>query len=120
MLKEFDKVAGGMEKDDVLDMMGSPTATLRRSGKDRWFYVFYEDKIRFEKEVQFFEGKVVYKGEPWLPPADQQAFAVDQKNEAMNSADRKRLEKDYQEYQDKAHVDQTKKVKYLPTFESIQ
>jgi outer membrane protein assembly factor BamE len=35
MLKQFDEVKPGMEKDDVLELMGSPDQTQRSQGRDR-------------------------------------------------------------------------------------
>ena len=49
MLREYQKINPGMEKDDVLKVMGSPQRTQRFHGKDRWTYIFYYGKVRYEK-----------------------------------------------------------------------
>ncbi|WP_413289722.1 outer membrane protein assembly factor BamE [Bdellovibrio sp. HCB337] len=123
MLKAYQKVTPGMEKDDVLEVMGSPQRTQRFHGKDRWTYVFYEDRVRYEKEVQFFEGNAIYVGEPWQPEVT--AAQVDAKNEAENKA----IEDDnLKKYQDnpkaysnyESEVRGTDKVRYVPTFKPVQ
>ncbi|MES3038039.1 MAG: outer membrane protein assembly factor BamE [Bdellovibrionota bacterium] len=120
MLKEFESLTPGMEKDDVLDHMGSPVTTLRRQGKDRWFYVFYQDNLRFEKEIQFFEGKVIYVGDLWQLPPEQQASAVDAKNQIGTEESRKTLQRDYQKYMDETNGGNKPAIKYVPVFETIQ
>lgn len=80
MYQQFEQVNVGMDKDDVLQIMGSPQRTQRWRGKDRWTFVFYEDRIRFEKEVQFQEGVATYVGQTWQPPKEESAEYVDQKN----------------------------------------
>lgn len=125
MLKQFDKITPGMEKDDVLEMMGSPTTSLRFHGKDRWIYVFYEDKLRFEKEIHFFENNVTYKGERWEPSPENQASKIDSKNEkealeiskqnAQRDLDNKNAYDDYLR-----RVQKTDRVNYMPTFEPVQ
>jgi outer membrane protein assembly factor BamE len=67
-LKEFETITPGMEKNDVLGKIGSPSTSLRFHDKDRWIYVFYDEKFRFVKEVHFLEGNVVYIGDKWEPP----------------------------------------------------
>lgn len=118
MLRSFNSLSPGMEKDDVLDIMGSPKTTLRREGKDRWLYVFYDDKIRFEKEVQFYEGKAVYVGEIWQPSVDQAAASVDAKNAIGTEEGRRQTQKEYQEYIEEAKP--APEVKYVPKFDTIQ
>lgn len=85
-LKDFSTIKPGMEKHDVLETMGSPRRTQRLHGRDRWTYVFYEKKIRFEKEIQFFEGNATYIGDTWEPAPELSAPTVDQSNEVKNTA----------------------------------
>ncbi len=123
MLKEYQSITPGMEKDDVLAKMGSPQRTQRFHGKDRWTYVFYEDRIRYEKEVQFFEGNAVYVGDPWQPEAS--AAQVDAKNEASNKAIEDDVVKKYQD-NPKAYsnyeneVRGMDKVRYVPDFKPVR
>ncbi|WP_373998723.1 outer membrane protein assembly factor BamE [Bdellovibrio bacteriovorus] len=125
MLKQFGEVKPGMEKDDVLDLMGSPSRTQRYHGKDRWTYVFYDDRIRFEKEVQFFNGNAIYVGDISQPEVTKTAMAVDaindQKNKEIDEQIAKEVEqhrKEYSDYEAKARGED--KVRYVPEFESIR
>ncbi|WP_413569255.1 outer membrane protein assembly factor BamE [Bdellovibrio sp. HCB117] len=125
MLKQFGEVKPGMEKDDVLDLMGSPSRTQRFHGKDRWTYVFYDDRIRFEKEVQFFNGNAIYVGDISQPEVTKTAMAVDaindQKNKEIDEQIAKEVEqhrKEYSDYEAKARGED--KVRYVPEFESIR
>lgn len=125
MVKEFEEVKPGMEKAEVLAIMGSPQQTQRYHGKDRWFYNFYDSHIRFQKEVQFFEGNAIYVGERWEPPTNQSAFAVDAKNAKQDqdaaeqlAKDQQQHRNDYDNYQSKSHGED--KVRYVPTFEQIR
>ncbi len=125
MLKQFNKVKLGMEKDDVLDAMGSPSRTQRFHGKDRWTYVFYEDRVRFEKEVQFFEGNAIYVGDVSQPPAEVAAATIDQKNELRNkeidaeiARDVEKHRKAYENYESEVRGENG--VQYVPQFEPIR
>lgn len=125
MVKQFEQVKPGMEKDDVLDLLGSPRQTQRFHGKDRWYYVFYEDRIRFEKEVHFFEGNAIYVGNKWEPPVEQSAAAIDTRNAAANQATDEAIKKEeaenrasYSGYE--AEVRGEDKVRYIPQYEPIR
>lgn len=125
MVKQFDQVKPGMEKDDVLQLMGSPNRTQRFHGKDRWTYILYENYMRFEKEVHFFEGNAVYVGNTWHPDPEQSAFVVDKKNEEKNqkmdqelSAEITLHRKAFEQYE--AQSKGADKVRYVPTFEPIR
>lgn len=126
MLKQFEQVKPGMEKDDVLSLMGSPRQAQRFHGKDRWSYVFYDNKIRFEKEIQFFEGNVIYIGNRWEPAEDKNAVAMDAANdrkerewEEQAALAVEKHRKDYEEYQ-KTVSGNDGKVRYLPKFEPVR
>lgn len=121
-LKDYQSLHPGMEKDDVLGIMGSPQRTERFHGKDRWTYVFYDNKFRYEKEVQFFEGNAVYLGDPWQPEVS--AAQVDAKNEAMNKAVEEELVKkfinnpaEYSKYE--GDIRGTGKIRMVPQFQPI-
>lgn len=125
MIRQFDEIKPGMEKAEVLALMGSPNQTIRAHGKDRWFYNFYENRIRFEKEVQFFEGNAVYVGERWQPPVTQSAAAQDALNEKKNQAADEQIAKDvethrrnYENYEAKSKGED--KVRYVPQFEPVR
>lgn len=123
MLREYNKLHVGMEKDDVLNVMGSPQRTQRFHGKDRWTYVFYADKIRHEKEIQFFEGNAVYVGEKSEPEIS--AAQVDAKNEAENKALEEETLRNFKEnpqaYSNfENEVRGNDKVHYVPRFKPVQ
>lgn len=59
------RVATGMSKSQVLDVMGFPKKTQKRNGKDAWVYA---SKIGGDAQVQFQEDKVV-----WVGPAEVKA-----------------------------------------------
>lgn len=125
MLKQFESIKPGMEKDDVLELMGSPNQTQRVSGKDRWYYTFYDNRIRFQKEVQFVDGTAIYIGEVYQPPAEQTAVAVDTRNAERNKSIDEQEKKEVQENRKaydayEAQTKGTDKVRYLPTFEPIR
>ncbi|MFP5518941.1 MAG: outer membrane protein assembly factor BamE [Bdellovibrionia bacterium] len=124
MKKAFEEVKPGMDKDDVLSIMGSPRSSQRFHGKDRWRYVFYADDLRFEKEVHFLEGTAVYVGEKWEPPQEQSAVVVDQKNEENNARidallkeEAAKAKTDFDNYQSQTKGED--KVRYLPTFKGV-
>ncbi|WII72093.1 outer membrane protein assembly factor BamE [Bdellovibrio sp. 22V] len=125
MLKQFSKIEPGMEKDDVLRLMGSPKQTQRFHGKDRWSYVFYDNRIKFEKEVQFFEGNAIYVGDKWQPEKDKTAAAIDGINDQKNQQIDEQIAKDveahrrsYEAYEKEAKGED--KVRYVPDFEAIR
>lgn len=123
MYEEYRKLHPGMEKNDVLEVMGSPQRTQRMHGKDRWTYIFYDDKLRHEKEVQFFEGNAVYVGEPSQPEIT--AAQVDAKNEASNKAieeeNRRKLEENPKAYSNyESEIRGTDKIRTVPSFKPIQ
>ncbi|MDG0817275.1 outer membrane protein assembly factor BamE domain-containing protein [Bdellovibrio svalbardensis] len=125
MVRQFEEVKPGMEKAQVLALMGSPNQTQRSHGKDRWFYNFYESKIRFQKEVQFFEGNAIYVGEVWQAPVSQSAAAADAKNAQQDKLIDEQIAKDiethrrdYEGYEAKTKGED--KVRYVPQFEPIR
>lgn len=124
MLKAFNSVKNGMDKDDVLDIMGSPQSSQRFHGKDRWRYNFYADDLRYEKEVHFQEGAAVYVGDKWEPPQEESAVAVDQRNEINNAKidailkeEAEKAKTDFDAYQTKIKGED--KVRYLPEFKGV-
>ena len=121
----FSKVQPGMDKGEVLALMGNPSRTQRFHGKDRWGYIYYDEKTRLEKEVHFENGKTVYIGDVWEPPVEKSATVVDKKNEESNAEiDRLAAEaaaqnkRAFTEYE--AQTKGNDKVRYLPSFQAIQ
>lgn len=124
-VKQFDKIQAGMEKNEVLDLMGPPRTTTRLHGKDRWIYVFYEDKIRYEKEVHFQSGNAVYVGDAWKPAPEKSAEAKDLRTKEEDLAYQEEQKKNEEE-RSKAYADYEKavksenKIRYMPDFIEIK
>lgn len=120
-LKEFEKLKLGMDKDEVLGIMGSPRRSERRLGQDRWTYVFYNQGQLHQKSVLFDENKASYVGDPIQPAVS--AAEQDQKNEVENAAleskwAEQRIEhrKQSEEYLNSSES----KPRYVPKFEPVQ
>lgn len=124
MIRSFDKVQNGMDKHQVLQLLGTPKATTRLHGRDRWLYRFYDDGVRYDKEVHFDDELVVYSGGPWVPPPEKTAVQVDRKHEEAEvifqaedearEKDRQRNAELFREYE--MHSHKQDKVEYLPEF----
>lgn len=124
MLRSFEKVHPGMDKHQVLEKLGSPNATTRFHGKDRWIYRFYDNDIRFDKEVHFLDGITVYVGDPWTPPAEQTAEAKDKRNaeieEKVVVEEKERVQKNREEFdQFQNAARNVDRVRYMPEFQKL-
>jgi outer membrane protein assembly factor BamE len=95
-LEQFNTLKPGMEKHDVLEVMGGPDRRQRIHGSDRWTYLIYDQNIRNEKVVEFNEGIATHVGDR-VPPAVS-AGEQDSLNEAANKV----LEKDFQKRREDA------------------
>lgn len=123
-VRQFSKVQVGLEKDQVLAVMGSPQRTLRRAGQDRWSYLFYdEDNNRVQKEVRFENGVVIHVGEPIFPEVS--AEQQDANHEAANKAqdklaleNKKRSLSAPQDLEDE--VKGYNEIRYVPVFTPVQ
>lgn len=60
--KNFQKVKIGMDKGDVIHLLGGPHRAIRFDGKDIWFYQFYQKGSWIKKEIAFNNGFVHYFG----------------------------------------------------------
>lgn len=125
-VRQLEKVKNGMDKTEVLELMGTPWTTTRLHGKDRWIYVFYDNNVRVEREVHFSNGAVVYVGEAWQPEPEKQAEIRDKKNDDLNKqwVEEEKKNKEirqnaYSEYE-KEVKGEGKKVKYLPDYQEIK
>ncbi len=123
-VRQFSKVQVGMEKDQVLAVMGSPQKTLRRASQDRWTYVFYDDdNKKVQREVRFEAGFAVHVGEPLTPEIS--AEEQDAKNEALNQAqeqialENKRKSLSAPEDLEEA-VKGRNEIRYVPVFTPVQ
>lgn len=124
MLRSFERVEKGMDKHQVLEKLGNPNATTRMHGKDRWLYRFYDNRVRFDREVHFNDGLVVYVGESWTPPAEKTAEAKDKRNDELNQkveVDRvehvRKTQEDFENFQNAAR--NTDRVRYMPQFKNV-
>lgn len=87
----FAKVKPGMDKADVLDLMGDPTKKSRHDSVDSWDYIYFEDQKRVEKEVRFSNGKATYVGDHEGPKVSAE------EQDAINDAANKEVDRLYEE-----------------------
>jgi outer membrane protein assembly factor BamE (lipoprotein component of BamABCDE complex) len=95
--ERFNEVEPGMEKHDVLEIMGNPKYTRRYQGVDRWGYIFYEEGRRFERQVHFREGVVTYRGnrpQPKISAEDQDRINA-QENATIAAQETQRVQDDF-------------------------
>lgn len=123
--KAFDEVKIGMDKDQVLDTIGGPRAVTRFHGKDRWFIMFYQDDVRYEREIHFSNGIADYVGESYVAPAEKQAAYVDKKNQESNDQVFKELVESKSQFGQGAEeyekrVKGNDKIRYVPNFVPVQ
>jgi len=57
--QDLQKIDTGMDKSDVLNLLGSPWITRRVKTQDHWIYRFYEADQEYRKQFVFEYGKVV-------------------------------------------------------------
>ena len=50
------KVTTGMDKGEVLDVLGGPNVSKRRNGRDIWIYVFYENNKKRGRKFVFHKN----------------------------------------------------------------
>lgn len=81
-LAQYKQVRVGMEKFEVLELMGSPQRNIRASGVDKWTYIFYDQSRRYQREVHFKNDRAIYVGEPVKPKVS--AEQTDSINERVN------------------------------------
>lgn len=128
MAKQFDKIKVGSDKDAVLDYLGSPRNMTRMGGEDRWYYMYYQDDVRQQKEIHFRDGLVTYVGEKKKPTPEIDPVAIDSKHADLNkqmdqeAERRKEASKNaytnYINYQKKLKKED--EVQYLPDFEPVE
>lgn len=73
----------GMDKAEVIELMGGPQFTKRRNSEDVWQYHFYNGEQKTVKELHFRNNKVSYKGDPVGPRPGESAKAIDARNSRM-------------------------------------
>lgn len=65
--QEVRRVKPGMEKAQVLELLGNPQKTRRWKGKDEWTYIYYVSGQRQGTDIHFENGSVIYIGAAQLP-----------------------------------------------------
>ncbi len=61
--ERFSKIKESMNKDEVLDLVGSPNRTEQFDGKEKWAYRYYNSDKEELRQVTFQNGTVVSFGE---------------------------------------------------------
>lgn len=88
---QFKRIKKGQEKDQVIEILGSPDRIRRVNDQDRWSYIYENDSGRIvESQIHFSEGRAVYAGPP--PPESDAAENQDTLNEKTNTALEERLQ----------------------------
>jgi outer membrane protein assembly factor BamE len=125
MVRAFEKLHPGMDKHQVLEVVGTPNTKTRLHSQDRWIYRFYDDGIRYDREVHFLDGMSIYIGEPLKPVAAETAQEKDLRNEQQELIyeqekvkKNKSVESSYSQYE--AQVKGQDKVNYLPQFIEVK
>ncbi len=121
-IDRYNKIAKGMDKDQVLDLVGSPKTTLRKESKDIWVYDFYSEDNLSTKELHFQEGKLTYLGDKTRPEvsAEQMDLINKTQNELaakQETTNKTRSKEAYQKYED--DVRGANQIRYIRRFEPI-
>jgi outer membrane protein assembly factor BamE (lipoprotein component of BamABCDE complex) len=80
----FKKLRLGMEKGEIVELLGVPVRKERKSQRDWWYYTFYEEGLRFDRMVVFENGKVIYAGRVTKKKGNQSAIEEDELNQKTN------------------------------------
>lgn len=121
-IRQFSKLKPGMDKGQVLEVMGSPQSTRRFKGHDEWTYKFFEGDQEHLKEVHFEYGKAVYIGDQAKPAVS--AEETDKRNQdaelaAINDQASKKanLRKEVEEFDKKKGEDE---LQFAPEFKPLE
>ncbi len=55
----MDRIKAGMDKGEVLEILGNPKRTFRENGLDYWTYLYFENNQEWRRDVVFEGGKVI-------------------------------------------------------------
>lgn len=94
-VEEFKGVKNGMDKSEVLDILGSPKTSYHSNGKDVWNYEIYEKENKFRREIHFQKGLVTYNGKSSLDAVDRQ---ISSDKEEAKDGEKKKEDKEFKEY----------------------
>lgn len=122
-LRQYEKLKLGMDKDEVLNVMGSPVRSERKHGLDQWTFRFYHQDQLYLKQVNFTDGKASYIGEPLK--SEVAAEEVDRANEANNRALEEESMKKKQDHRTQSskylnNEDEKTKIRYVPQFRPVE
>jgi outer membrane protein assembly factor BamE len=122
-IRDFEKIQVGMDKDDVLKIMGSPNKSERWKGMDRWTYVLWNDNQDGRREVHFNEGRATYVGDMVKPEisAEEQDRLNAESNAALErqiAEQKKQNQSEYKKYEDAANGNE--EVRTVPSFIPVQ
>jgi outer membrane protein assembly factor BamE (lipoprotein component of BamABCDE complex) len=93
MHQEIAKVKVDMDKGDVLEIIGSPTISLRRHSQDRWIYKYPVEKNMQAMQITFEDGYVIAMAPYSMRPSrDHQNIDSSNIKEYEKSIDRSRNE----------------------------
>lgn len=124
MVKEFERVEKGMEKAQVIDIVGSPNRTQRWRGMDRWTYIFYDSQLQAVREVHFDQGKAAYVGAQYVPQvsAEQQDLLNENANREVDARfqrGRSGPSRGLEDYENELRGTEDNPA-YVPSFEPVQ
>lgn len=121
-VNQFSKVQNGMDKSQVLELVGSPQSKIRRNGIDRWTYTFFENEEWHSKDVQLDQGLVVYVG-PRMPEpvsAAEQDKINDDHNAELDKKDEERKRQSQKAFSDyESEISAPKSIRYAPIYTPI-
>src|SRR4051812_19130610 len=66
------KIELGMEKDQIIELLGPPQVSQRLHGQDVWTYIFYDKENKQGRELVFENGRLSRLGEAKFEPTNQE------------------------------------------------
>lgn len=125
LYKEFEQLKVGMDKSQVVEVVGSPSRTDYRMNKHIWTYRFFDNGQPFTKELHFDKDKLVYIGDPipvkrpkYSTAADEAEIQRDTAPKASPNNDHVVSEEIRKASEDEANAPQKPKV--VPEFKPVE
>lgn len=120
---DFAKLKPGMDKGQVLEIMGDPTYKNRRRGQDHWTWVYFDDTGKKEDSVHFEDGSAIYIGAKAKPEvsAEDRDKANEQANmeiEKLFNAEREAARNNLPKYEEEIKGSGTDS--YVPSYEPVR
>jgi len=82
--EDFRRTRLGMDKDDILERLGTPYRKDHFEDKDWWYYTGFEQGIKYDKMVVFKNNQLIYAGKVATPPHLKKAARLDEENQMKN------------------------------------